>query len=80
MVEVNYLPHPSNLIMYEDSYSSIPATQQQQQSSLSPSNNHRPLNVVDALGYLDQVKSCFVDQPNVYNEFLDIMKDFKSQA
>ncbi|KAG0894894.1 hypothetical protein G6F34_008705 [Rhizopus arrhizus] len=80
MVAVNYLPHPSNLIMYEDSYSSIPATQQQQQSSLSPSNNHRPLNVVDALGYLDQVKSCFVDQPNVYNEFLDIMKDFKSQA
>ncbi|EIE85445.1 hypothetical protein RO3G_10155 [Rhizopus delemar RA 99-880] len=80
MVEVNYLPHPSNLIMYEDSYSSIPATQQQQQPSLSPSNNHRPLNVVDALGYLDQVKSCFADQPNVYNEFLDIMKDFKSQA
>jgi histone deacetylase complex regulatory component SIN3 len=22
----------------------------------------------------------FVDQPDVYNKFLDIMKDFKSQA
>lgn len=34
----------------------------------------------DALSYLDQVKVRFVDQPDVYNRFLDIMKDFKSQA
>ncbi|KAJ8066231.1 hypothetical protein OCU04_005315 [Sclerotinia nivalis] len=34
----------------------------------------------DALSYLDQVKVQFVDQPDVYNRFLDIMKDFKSQA
>lgn len=34
----------------------------------------------DALSYLDQVKVRFVDQPDVYNKFLDIMKDFKSQA
>lgn len=34
----------------------------------------------DALSYLDQVKVRFVDQPEVYNRFLDIMKDFKSQA
>ncbi|KAJ5622491.1 hypothetical protein N7528_005723 [Penicillium herquei] len=36
--------------------------------------------VQDALSYLDQVKVRFVDQPDVYNRFLDIMKDFKSQA
>lgn len=30
--------------------------------------------------YLDQVKVQFHDQPDVYNRFLDIMKDFKSQA
>lgn len=34
----------------------------------------------DALSYLDQVKMRFSEQPDVYNRFLDIMKDFKSQA
>ncbi|KAI9668879.1 MAG: Transcriptional regulatory protein sin3 [Alyxoria varia] len=34
----------------------------------------------DALSYLDQVKIQFREEPNVYNQFLDIMKDFKSQA
>lgn len=46
-------------------------TEQQQQPAL---------RVQDALGYLDQVKSKFNDQPYVYNQFLDIMKEFKSQA
>ncbi|KAI8981426.1 hypothetical protein BDB01DRAFT_851219 [Pilobolus umbonatus] len=41
---------------------------------------YRPLNVKDALSYLDQVKVKFADQPEVYNRFLDIMKEFKSQA
>jgi paired amphipathic helix protein Sin3a len=36
------------------------------------------LNV--ALSYLDQVKVQFADHPDVYNRFLDIMKDFKSGA
>lgn len=34
----------------------------------------------DALSYLDQVKVQFHDHPDVYNRFLDIMKDFKSGA
>lgn len=34
----------------------------------------------DALSYLDQVKMRFNNEPDVYNRFLDIMKDFKSQA
>ncbi|CAG5127146.1 unnamed protein product [Candidula unifasciata] len=37
------------------------------------------LKVDDALSYLDQVKLHFGNQPQVYNDFLDIMKDFKSQ-
>ncbi|OZJ02279.1 hypothetical protein BZG36_05062 [Bifiguratus adelaidae] len=49
----------------------IPASSQQ---------SFRPLNVKDALTYLDQVKVQFSDLPDVYNQFLDIMKDFKSQA
>lgn len=38
------------------------------------------LRVQDALGYLDQVKAEFRDEPYVYNQFLDIMKEFKSQV
>ncbi|KAI9680160.1 MAG: Transcriptional regulatory protein sin3 [Trizodia sp. TS-e1964] len=34
----------------------------------------------DALSYLDQVKFQFSEQPDVYNKFLDIMKDFKSAS
>ena len=40
----------------------------------------RPLNVTDALTYLDDVKTQFQGNPDVYNQFLDIMKDFKSQV
>lgn len=64
---------------------------------------YRPLNVRDALSYLDQVKVSrifchrvdrtierrradaapqiqFADQPEVYNRFLDVMKEFKGQV
>lgn len=40
----------------------------------------RALSVGDALGYLDAVKKEFETRPDVYNRFLDIMKDFKSTA
>jgi paired amphipathic helix protein Sin3a len=39
-----------------------------------------PCFAQDALSYLDQVKVQFHEQPDVYNRFLDIMKDFKSQT
>lgn len=48
------------------------AGQQQQQ--------FQRLKVEDALSYLDQVKYKFGNQPQVYNDFLDIMKEFKSQS
>lgn len=61
--------------------------QQQQQSAPkqhsgpgTPMSAYRPLNVKDALSYLDQVKVQFQNRPDVYNHFLDIMKDFKSQS
>ena len=38
----------------------------------------RELRVEDALLYLDQVKVEFGDRPHIYNEFLDIMKTFKT--
>ena len=39
----------------------------------------RELRVEDALMYLDRVKMEFGDRPQIYNEFLHIMKTFKSQ-
>eukprot|EP01135_Chromosphaera_perkinsii_P004375 Nk52_evm26s279 gene=Nk52_evmTU26s279 len=42
--------------------------------------SYQRLKVEDALSYLDQVKIQFSDHPQVYNQFLDIMKDFKSQS
>eukprot|EP00607_Mallomonas_marina_P001776 CAMPEP_0182437202 /NCGR_PEP_ID=MMETSP1167-20130531/84878_1 /TAXON_ID=2988 /ORGANISM="Mallomonas Sp, Strain CCMP3275" /LENGTH=1342 /DNA_ID=CAMNT_0024630025 /DNA_START=60 /DNA_END=4089 /DNA_ORIENTATION=- len=40
----------------------------------------RELKVEDALLYLDQVKMEFSDKPQIYNEFLEIMKNFKAQS
>ncbi|KAI6037598.1 hypothetical protein EDC04DRAFT_2897379 [Pisolithus marmoratus] len=77
-----------------DSLSNTPSTPLDTEQSLRPSASDlhlppvsyiegqgidRPLNVTDALSYLDAVKVQFHDQPEVYNHFLDIMKDFKSQ-
>ncbi|WAQ87726.1 hypothetical protein PtA15_8A632 [Puccinia triticina] len=63
--------------------SSLTALSQPQNSPNSANSNtqnkYRPLNVRDALSYLDQVKVQFQDFPGVYNKFLDIMKDFKTQ-
>jgi paired amphipathic helix protein Sin3a len=50
-------------------------------SDASPSSSQfQRLKVEDALSYLDQVKLQFGNQPQVYNDFLDIMKEFKSQS
>uniref|UniRef100_A0A672K7B2 Paired amphipathic helix protein Sin3b n=1 Tax=Sinocyclocheilus grahami TaxID=75366 RepID=A0A672K7B2_SINGR len=40
----------------------------------------RSSTVEDALSYLDQVKIRFGNDPGIYNKFLDIMKEFKSQS
>ncbi|KAF9817412.1 hypothetical protein IEO21_03466 [Rhodonia placenta] len=50
------------------------------QSPGPPGSSTRLLNVRDALGYLDAIKAQFQDRPEVYNRFLDIMKDFKYQV
>lgn len=65
-----------------------PAQQQGQAFMPGPSPMQAPAQLAhgqqpilnDALSYLDQVKVRFSDHPDVYNRFLDIMKDFKSQA
>jgi histone deacetylase complex regulatory component SIN3 len=52
----------------------------QPQPTVIATPTDRPLNVKDALSYLDAVKTQFHDRPDVYNLFLDIMKDFKGQV
>ncbi|CAH1252012.1 SIN3A [Branchiostoma lanceolatum] len=54
--------------------------QQQQQQHQQQQQQFQRLKVEDALSYLDQVKLQFGNQPQVYNDFLDIMKEFKSQS
>ncbi|KAK8225885.1 hypothetical protein HDK90DRAFT_496121 [Phyllosticta capitalensis] len=49
------------------------------QQSIAMGQGQQPI-LNDALSYLDQVKVQFHDHPDVYNKFLDIMKDFKSGA
>jgi paired amphipathic helix protein Sin3a len=49
--------------------------QQQQQGP-----RQRRLQVDDALSYLEQVRQQFSSQPDVYNDFLEVMKEFKSHA
>lgn len=38
------------------------------------------MKVDDALSYLDQVRQQFSDNPDVYNDFLEVMKEFKSHT
>ncbi|KAL3288830.1 hypothetical protein HHI36_003278 [Cryptolaemus montrouzieri] len=56
------------------------ASLQDQPQQQSPGSNFHRLKVEDALSYLDLVKYKFNNKPQVYNDFLDIMKEFKSQS
>jgi paired amphipathic helix protein Sin3a len=52
-------------------------------NSTNNNNNNNQfyrLKVEDALSYLDQVKFQFERTPEVYDQFLEIMKEFKSQS
>ncbi|KAG8928236.1 Transcriptional regulatory protein sin3 [Tulasnella sp. 408] len=43
-----------------------------------PSGGYRPLNVRDALSFLEIARKDLQERPDVYDQFLDIMKDFKN--
>lgn len=78
------LPSPAPSLRHMDPGSSTPRPSTSDSppgapKSLTPEAG-RQLNVTDALSYLDAVKVQFQERPEVYNQFLDIMKDFKSQS
>ncbi|EMC95117.1 hypothetical protein BAUCODRAFT_35108 [Baudoinia panamericana UAMH 10762] len=60
-------------------FAPVPHPQPSQQQQMGQGQGQQPI-LNDALSYLDQVKVQFADHPDVYNRFLDIMKDFKSGA
>ncbi|KAL9028473.1 MAG: hypothetical protein Q9196_003163 [Gyalolechia fulgens] len=72
---VQSLPHQQLL----GGFSHAVNTQQLPNGMAALSQGQQPI-LNDALSYLDQVKVRFVDHPDVYNSFLDIMKEFKSQT
>lgn len=80
----NPLPPQQQTVLSSSHFQVLPPHQQQQEQQVQQQVQHdayyRPLNVKDALSYLEQVKFQFNSRPDVYNHFLDIMKDFKSQA
>jgi len=57
-----------------------PGTDSQMSQTVQQQQQFQRLKVEDALSYLDQVKLQFSGHPQVYNDFLDIMKEFKSQS
>ncbi|TFK75488.1 hypothetical protein BDN72DRAFT_440813 [Pluteus cervinus] len=70
-------PHPRST---QPSARTSPVPQPDSGVPSGPSTaGERALDVSDALNYLDDVKMQFQDQPDVYNHFLDIMKEFKSE-
>jgi len=82
-------PQPSMLMPFTGPPSAAMAMSQGQQPILNVSKGNSLERISldasnllpqDALSYLDQVKVQFADHPDVYNRFLDIMKDFKSGA
>lgn len=72
-------PQPSTNIQNNEVHNSTHTQVQVQPHTQTDSNSYRSLNVKDALSYLEQVKLQFNSKPYIYNQFLDIMKDFKSQ-
>jgi hypothetical protein len=50
------------------------------QATMPSGNNASKLALNDAFSYLDRVKAEFEGQPEVYNRFLQVMRDFKNNA
>lgn len=78
---IRHVPQQPNIGSLATAQQQPPPPQPQPQPNCpTGQEKFQRLKVEDALGYLDQVKFKFGSQPQVYNDFLDIMKEFKSQS
>ncbi|KAL1550937.1 paired amphipathic helix protein Sin3-like 5 isoform X4 [Salvia divinorum] len=57
-----------------------PGVEQSGQVQLSTASSAQGLKTTDAFSYLKYIKEVFQDNKDKYGEFLDVMKDFKSQS
>ena len=48
--------------------------------SASTTTTTQSMQLNDAFAYLDKVRTEFADQPEVYNKFLQVMREFKANA
>lgn len=47
-------------------------------SSVASGSTTQSMQLNDAFAYLDRVRAEFADQPEIYNKFLQVMREFKS--
>lgn len=46
--------------------------------TIPPMTGSGSMQITDAIAYLERVRTEFADQPDVYNRFLQVMRDFKA--
>lgn len=69
----------SNSLNIQQQQSSAPATTPiSTSSSVASGSTTQSMQLNDAFAYLDRVRAEFADQPEIYNKFLQVMREFKS--
>jgi paired amphipathic helix protein Sin3a len=72
-------PQPQPTLQSEQPFDQESSATEKYSAATPSSLTYRQLNVKDALTYLDNIKArTLLDRLDIYNGFLDIMKDFKN--
>lgn len=58
--------------------STTPTSTTSNVTSTTSTTTTQSMQLNDAFAYLDRVRAEFADQPEIYNKFLQVMREFKS--
>lgn len=58
--------------------STTPTSTTSNVTSTGSTSTTQSMQLNDAFAYLDRVRAEFADQPEIYNKFLQVMREFKS--
>ena len=58
--------------------STTPTSTTSNVTSTASTSTTQSMQLNDAFAYLDRVRAEFADQPEIYNKFLQVMREFKS--
>lgn len=58
--------------------STTPTSTTSNVTSAGSTSTTQSMQLNDAFAYLDRVRAEFADQPEIYNKFLQVMREFKS--